>query len=157
MAAGNLIHVAIGILTEPAPGSGGVRVLIARRRDDAVLGGYWEFPGGKLEAGETAAQCLQREFAEEVGLAVTVGAPLPGAEIVHTYPHGTVHLQPFHCTRQAGADHEPRNLEVAEHRWVRPAELRQYAFPPANGNLIARLSEELDAVGNPVPLSGGSQ
>jgi 8-oxo-dGTP diphosphatase len=130
------VDVAIGILVEPD--SHGWRLLITRRPDTAILGGYWEFPGGKLETGETPGECLSREFAEEVGLTIEVGRPLPVIE--HRYDHGHIRLHPFFCRR---IDGELRNLHVAEHRWIRPGELKDYKFPPANEELMDAIRQML--------------
>ena len=127
-----LVDVAVGVLAEVA--AGGWKILITRRPHDAVLGGYWELPGGKLEHGEVARVCLVREFAEEVGLTVEVGAALPKVE--HHYEHARVCLHPFFCRRVSG---EPRNLAVAEHRWVSPEELASYRFPEANAEIMAHV------------------
>ena len=136
------IQVAIGILVHRQENQ--VRVLIARRRDEVVLGGYWELPGGKLEPGETPEQCAAREFAEELNLRVTVGRGLPIIE--HHYDHGLVRLHPFYCTLAPGphgTEQQPQNLQVAEHRWVLPGELSNFRFPPANVSLIQRIQQEL--------------
>ena len=130
--AGRTIQVAIGVLIDDS--SSQRRLLVARRKGDTVLGGFWEFPGGKIESGETAEQCVVREFAEELGLTVAVAQPLPVLE--HTYAHGHVRLQPFICRLVSGS---AVNLGVAEHRWIAPGKLRQFTFPPANGPLIERL------------------
>lgn len=132
------VDVAIGILIENS--AQGWRLLITRRPDKAIYGGYWELPGGKLEAGETIAQCLSREFAEEVGLTIAVGRMLP--VIAHHYEHGRVRLHPFFCRRTAG---EPRNLHVAEHRWVSPEELKNYRFLPANEGLMDVIRQALSS------------
>ena len=111
--------------------NGPERVLICKRKADAVLGGCWEFPGGKCEPGESPAACALREVREETGLIVDVARVL--AVIEHDYPHARVRLHPFVCRWTAGAL-EPR--EVAEARWVPPGELRQYHFPEANAPLL---------------------
>lgn len=136
------IQVAIGILVHLRGDQ--VQVLIARRRDEVVLGGYWELPGGKLDPGETPDHCAAREFEEELALRVVVGRSLPIIE--HRYDHGLVRLHPFYCTLdpQAGGDQQkPQNLQVAEHRWVSPGELSNYRFPPANVALIQTIQTEL--------------
>ncbi|MCX5658207.1 MAG: 8-oxo-dGTP diphosphatase MutT [Planctomycetota bacterium] len=130
------VEVAIGVLTRRV--DGGWQILIARRPDGAVLGGFWEMPGGKIEADETPERCIVREFAEELGVAVATGDAL--AVIEHHYEHAHVKLHPFLCTLVSG---EPRNLEVAEHRWIRPAELDAYKFPSANRPLIDHLMTRL--------------
>ena len=123
------VNVAIGVLAE---WQGNIwHVLIAKRRPGGVLGGFWEFPGGKIEAGEAPKDCLVREFMEELGIVVKVGEPLQAIE--HTYPHGDVKIQPFYCTRLR---HEPQDRQVVEHRWVPAAELCRFRFPPANQSLL---------------------
>lgn len=134
------IEVAVGVLVERSGAQGGWRVLIAKRKDEAVLGGYWELPGGKREPGETMESCLAREFREELGLEVTVGEALP--VISHSYPHAHVVLHPFFCRRVSG---EPENLQVAEHRWVSPEELVSFKFPEANAELIEYVYRRLAA------------
>ena len=130
-----LTVVVLGVLIEDRDGP---CVLISRRLGGAVLGGYWELPGGKLEPGETRQACLEREFAEELGLKVEVGRAMGVVE--HTYDHGRVRLCPFWCRRLAGT---PKNLQVSEHRWVRPADLAAYRFPPGNHLLMRRISRKL--------------
>lgn len=132
------VDVAIGILVEHREGR--PWILIARRKADAVLGGYWELPGGKMEAGETPAQCLVREYEEELGVVVNVGEPLSIIEFA--YDHALVRLHPFYCSRLSG---EPRNLHVADHRWVPAAELTNYQFPAANTKLIESVRDTLMA------------
>lgn len=126
------ITVAVGVLVERRDGR--PFVLIARRPDKNVLGGFWELPGGKLEPNETLEACLAREFLEELGVTVAVGQPLPTVE--YTYDHAHVHLHPFFCTQITG---QPQNLQVTEHRWVPAEELTNYNFPPANAELIAEV------------------
>ncbi len=113
------------------------RYLIARRRDDAALGGFWEFPGGKRKSGESLEACLQREVREEVGVEVAIVSPCDRG--VHAYPHATVDIRFYRCVLTAG---EPRALGCAELRWVAPHELAEVRFPPANAALIRRLISE---------------
>ncbi len=110
------------------------RLLITRRRKGTVYAGYWEFPGGKVEPGETIEACLVREFQEEVGLLIRVERPL--ASVEHDYAHGRVRLHPFYCHLVSG---RVRNLEVADHRWVDIAELGGFAFPEANLAIVDRI------------------
>ena len=110
------------------------RYLIARRRDDAVLGGYWEFPGGKRRPNESLEACVRREVQEELGVEIVVGELIE--RVVHRYPHGTVDIRFFRGTLVHG---EPAARGCAEIRWVTPAELCAYRFPPANEPLIRRL------------------
>jgi mutator protein MutT len=129
-----VIEVALGILLRRVRGQD--QVLITKRKAGAVLGGFWEFPGGKIEPAEEPREALVREFAEELGIRIRVNKPLPIIE--HRYDHGRVRLHPFFCTRLTGV---VRDLQVAEHRWVSPGELVRYEFPPANSRLIMALTQ----------------
>lgn len=110
------------------------RLLIARRRPGVHLAGFWEFPGGKLEPGETAEKCACREAMEELGVdceAVQLREP-----VLWRYPDREVELIPVDCRYLGGP---PRALQVDEWRWALPEELDETLFPPANGVLIRRL------------------
>jgi mutator protein MutT len=107
------------------------QVLICQRKDDDELGGYWEFPGGKREADETLEQCLERELREELAIRARPVAQL--ATIEHDYPHASIRLHPFICEHESG---EVQHLECQASRWIPPADLRTYRFPPANESLI---------------------
>ena len=112
----------------------GGRVLIARRKRGDRMENKWEFPGGKLERGETPEACLRREMLEEFGIDVAVG-PLVGRSL-HAYPHGTIDLMAYRVTHLSGDfrlhDHE-------EILWVRPDELRSYDFSAADVPIAAIL------------------
>lgn len=97
------------------------RVLITQRPPHGLLGGMWEFPGGKQQAGETLPECLQREIREELDVRVEVGTP--AGVYRHAYTHFRLTLHAFFCRLPSG---EPRALEVADLRWVSPAELAAY-------------------------------
>jgi mutator protein MutT len=126
------VDAAIAIVVRRAAlPSGATLVLVCQRKDDDALGGYWEFPGGKCEDGETMEQCLARELREEIDVVATPLRRLP--PIVHAYPDVTVRLHPFVCRHARG---EPRLLECQAARWIEPAALRSYRFPPANEQLI---------------------
>ncbi|MES1181023.1 MAG: 8-oxo-dGTP diphosphatase MutT [Verrucomicrobiota bacterium] len=112
----------------------GGKLLVTQRRAQAHLGGLWEFPGGKLEAGETFERCLVREIREELGVEISVGELFE--EIVHDYPAKSVHLKFFICRLLAG---EPQPLDCAAVRWVNAAELAGFEFPAADARLLARL------------------
>jgi 8-oxo-dGTP diphosphatase len=111
------------------------RYLITQRRRGSHLAGLWEFPGGKLESGETPAAGLRRELAEELSATFAVG------RLVETvrweYPDRVVVLHFFECRLESGAI-EP--LEEQAMAWVDPARLREYDFPPADRELIDRLT-----------------
>ena len=110
------------------------RVLLTRRLEGQHLAGLWEFPGGKLEGGESPEEALVRECREECGIEVEVG------EIVdvtyHRYPEKDVLLLFYRCALRAG---EVRHLQVADHAWVAPSELDDYPLPPADERVIARI------------------
>jgi 8-oxo-dGTP diphosphatase len=121
------------------------RYLITQRRRGSHLQGLWEFPGGKVEVGETAAACLQRELTEELAATFTVG---PLVETVRwEYPERIVILHFFDCRLQSGAI-EP--LEGQAMAWVEPARLPEYDFPPADRELIQRLRRPLPGAGLPL-------
>ena len=112
----------------------GREVLIARRPPHGLLGGLWEFPGGKLEAGETLAQCLVREVREELGIEVHVGELLTAVQ--HAYTHFRITLHAFHCHYLSG---EPQAIGCTAWAWVALEQLDDYAFPAANHRIIAAL------------------
>ena len=108
--------------------------LVTRRQRGVHLEGYWEFPGGKCEAGESLAQCLRRELREELDTDATVGDEI--FTVTHDYPDRSVELHFLSC-RLLG---EPRPLLGQDMRWVLRAELTSLRFPPADDELIARLT-----------------
>lgn len=109
------------------------RYLIGLRPPGVPLAGYWEFPGGKQHADETAEQAAERECHEETGLTVTVVGEY--ARVQHDYEHGRLHLRFFACQLV-----DPATTAAPERfRWVSAAELPTYRFPPANSALLGRL------------------
>src|SRR5712691_7915706 len=115
------VDVAIGIILRDG------NVLICRRPHSGSLAGYWEFPGGKCEAGESPLECLKRELLEELSTTATVIHSFHTIE--HLYPTVHVQLHPFLCSHDGK---EPQPLACDELRWIRAAELRDYRFPEAN-------------------------
>jgi 8-oxo-dGTP diphosphatase len=109
-------------------------VLIGRRPADAPLAEMWEFPGGKVEPGETPEAAAVRECYEETGLAAIVVSPYPVR--THRYPHGTLRLHFYHC-ELAGPWAEPR----APFMWVRREKLLQFEFPEANRPILQQLAQ----------------
>ena len=109
-------------------------VLIDQRLEEGLLGGMWEFPGGKQEDGETIETCIARELKEELGIAVTVGAEL--ITVDHAYSHKKLRFVVHLCNWVAG---EPQPLASQQVRWVLPDDLGNYAFPAANAKIIAAL------------------
>ena len=116
----------------------GPRVFVDRRPTNGLLGGLWEFPGGKLEPGESVVQALQRELCEEFGMRVRVGQALPPVD--HAYTHFRVTLHPRLCLFQGL---EPRLADRRRWRWVLPLELKQLAMPRANRKVIGELDRFL--------------
>ena len=127
----NVVHVAVGVLIDDAG-----RVLITRRADDAHQGGLWEFPGGKVEAGESVLDALDRELQEELGAAVLACEPL--LEIRHDYSDKSVLLDIHRVTQW---QNEPRGLEGQPLAWVSADELEHYEFPEANVPIVAKLKQ----------------
>ncbi len=113
------------------------RLLISKRKDEGLLGGLWEFPGGKVEVGETHRECLARELDEELGIRVQVGDKY--AVVKHTYEHFRITLHVFYCRYVGGP---PRARQVQRWVWVKPTELTKYDFPPADRLVIERLARD---------------
>ncbi len=116
-------------------------VLIDRRPQNGLLGGLWEFPGGKVEPGETTEACIQREIREELGIEIEVGDRL--IVVDHAYSHFRVTLNVHHCRHISG---EPQPIECDEVRWVSLSELEQYPFPKANIQIIEALRRTISAI-----------
>jgi 8-oxo-dGTP diphosphatase len=117
----------------------GGQILITRRPRGSHLEGFWEFPGGKPDPGESHAEALQREIAEELGVTATVGDRIETVD--WSYPDRRVHLTFYRCTVEG----EPRALEGQEMAWVAPGDLRRYSFPPADAQLLGRLERAASA------------
>jgi A/G-specific adenine glycosylase len=112
------------------------KLLIGKRPERGLLGGLWEFPGGKIEEGETPRQAAARELREEMCIDATIGRPI--AVIPHAFSHFRITLHAFEADWTSG---EPCGRAVTEWRWVRPEELTAYAFPAANREILSRISE----------------
>jgi 8-oxo-dGTP diphosphatase len=111
----------------------GGRVLIARRPAGKRLAGLWEFPGGKLEPGESTEAALHRELSEELGCRVT--GLQAGPEVLHAYPWCTVRMFAFACTLAADSP-PPVALEHTDLAWVAPADLAGCELAPADLPLL---------------------
>ena len=112
------------------------KYLISRRKEGTHLGGLWEFPGGKCEEGETLEACVRREILEELGIEVT--RPRFFLTHGHEYPEKFVELHFYTCSIHQG---EPRPLGCAEFNWVKPEDLHNYEFPPADFPVLSQLFE----------------
>ncbi len=112
------------------------RLLIDKRRPEGLLGGLWEFPGGKVRTGESLQAALRRELREELAITVRVNRPLTVVD--HTYSHFHVRLHVFECTHVSG---RPRCITCDDVKWVRLQDLGRYAFPAANNKIIRVLRE----------------
>lgn len=122
----NRIHVVAAVIRDPRG-----RILIARRADTQHQGGLWEFPGGKLEAGEAPATALARELHEELGIRIEQARPL--ITLPHDYPDKQVLLDVWEVTAFTG---EPHGAEGQPLAWVLPKALPDYDFPAANAAIV---------------------
>lgn len=127
--------VVAGIIWQAQEQSATAPFLIAQRPLDGLLGGLWEFPGGKQESGETLEQALRREIREELALDIAVGRQL--TTVKHAYTHFRITLHAFHA-RALG--NNPQHIGVADYAWVTLAHLDDYAFAAADRQIIAALS-----------------
>ena len=109
-------------------------LLIAQRPPNGMLGGLWEFPGGKREAGESLPDCLRREIEEELALEIEVGVQI--GTVKHAYSHFRITLYAFACRYLGG---EPQTIGCAAWTWTSLAELDRYAFPVTDQKIIAML------------------
>jgi 8-oxo-dGTP diphosphatase len=112
-------------------------ILIARRADHLHQGGLWEFPGGKVEKGETHHQSLVRELQEEINITITSASPM--MQISHDYIDKSVTLDIWKVIEFEG---NPEGAEGQEIRWVSMDELRDYDFPAANQPILQKLLGE---------------
>ena len=117
--------VAVGVIWKAG------RILIDKRKPGGLLGGLWEFPGGKKEPGESLEAALRREVREELAIRIRVHRPL--AVLDHTYSHFRVRIHAYECAWLSG---QPRCITCDTFKWVRPADLGRYAFPAANNKII---------------------
>jgi A/G-specific adenine glycosylase len=125
--------IAVGVVWK------GDRILIDQRPAEGLLGGLWEFPGGKIEPGETAPAAVAREVAEETGIEVDIAEHL--LDVEHAYTHFCITLHVYRCTWSAG---RARALSCRHVRWVGLDELDDYAFPTANRKIIEKLRDGAD-------------
>lgn len=120
------------------------RILIARRKPEITLGGYWEFPGGKIEAGETPSECAARELREEMDIHIDAGETI--AETEYDYGDRVVHLIAVRAIMLGG------HICLHDHddiRWVTPPEMEDYLFAPADETIVAMLIGEYERAHHP--------
>lgn len=113
------------------------KVLIAQRPADGMLGGMWEFPGGKQEPGESLQECLAREIGEELDFEIEVEEYL--ASVDHAYTHFSISLHAFAARYVSG---QPQAIGCADWRWIDPAELDDFPFPRTDRKIIEQLRQD---------------
>ncbi|MER9138758.1 (deoxy)nucleoside triphosphate pyrophosphohydrolase [Mesorhizobium sp. M0830] len=116
------------------------RVLLAQRPEGKQLAGLWEFPGGKVEPGETPEQCIIRELHEEIGVETDIPCLAPLTFASHSYDDFHLLMPLFICRRFRGIA-QPREGQAL--KWVRPKQMRDYPMPPADAPLIPFLIDLL--------------
>lgn len=129
------VHVAVGVISD-----GANKILVSRRGEHLHQGGLWEFPGGKVEAEESARDALHRELSEELGIRVASCAPL--LTIAHDYSDKSVLLDVWWVD---GFHGEPHGREGQPLQWVAAIELRSLQFPAANLPIIVAIEQKLSA------------
>jgi len=122
----SVVHVAVGVILDSQD-----RVLITKRSEHAHQGGLWEFPGGKVEAGETVRAALARELAEELG--IDIGSIKPLTKVSHDYTDKKVCLDVWIVRNYSG---EPTGCEGQPLKWLQAKELKLYDFPQANTPIV---------------------
>ena len=132
----SVVHVAVGVLIDDAN-----CVLLARRQKGTHLEGYWEFPGGKVEAGETVEAALARELSEELG--VEIGEILPLMTVSHDYGEKQVLLDVHRVLSWTGEPHGAEGQPIA---WVSASSLDDYKVPEANAEIMVRVKLVLASV-----------
>ncbi|MFT6956345.1 MAG: 8-oxo-dGTP diphosphatase [Halieaceae bacterium] len=120
------VHVAVGVILDSVN-----RILITRRGENAHQGGLWEFPGGKVESGETVRHALQRELQEELGITIGIASPL--VQVHHDYGDKAVLLDVYVVQEFSG---EPKGLEGQPLEWVTETQLKIFEFPKANALIV---------------------
>jgi len=123
------VEVSAGVIAQAG------KILIAQRRPGDHLSLCWEFPGGKREPGESWEACLRRELLEELGVGVSVGSWIDS--VTHAYGDRDVHLRFYRCAIERGT---PTALHCHDLRWVEPAALVEFEFPPADARLVRWLA-----------------
>jgi len=134
-------NIAVGVIWKDG------QILIQQRPEEGLLGGLWEFPGGKQEPDEALTETVQREIQEELGLTVEVKEAI--TMVKHAYTHFKITLHAFHCAYLEGTP-EPKACQAW--RWVKPDELSKYAFPKANKTVLEKVVAEWHANHSPASV-----
>jgi 8-oxo-dGTP diphosphatase len=129
---GARVHVAVGVICDDRR-----RILVSRRPDHVHQGGLWEFPGGKVEAGESVAAALRRELLEELAIEVLACRPL--TVVRHDYADKAVLLDVWWVSAFRG---EPRSCEGQPWQWIAAVQLDTLSFPEANQPIIAAIQQQ---------------
>ena len=119
---------------------GAGKILLQQRPPGKPMAGLWEFPGGKISAGETPEEALVRELDEELGLTVALDDVAPAGFASHRYDSFHILLLLYLCRRWQG---EPESREGQTIAWVAPADMRNYAMPAADAPLVAALHAQI--------------
>ncbi len=125
-------HVVVGLIWKNG------RLLIDQRPENGLLGGLWEFPGGKIKPAESPHEALRRELREELAVKVAIGKKF--MEVEHGYTHFSVTLHVYQCRHLRG---KPQPHACQAWQWVQPQALRQFAFPTANRKIIDALLQKI--------------
>ncbi len=123
-------RVAVGVIWKDS------HILVSKRKSNGLLGGLWEFPGGKIQNGESSPECIQRETLEELGIQVTVGDFIK--TIQHAYTHFSISMDSYHCRFKTG---EPKSIGCSDWKWIKRDELVSLAFPKANHKIFDNIPE----------------
>ena len=121
-------HIAVGVILKND------KILITKRKSEGLLGGLWEFPGGKIEKGETPEEACLRELKEEVNLKVEIESHL--TQVKHAYTHFKIRMEVFICRFKSG---RVRLEGPVDHRWITMNQIEKYAFPRANHKFFPAL------------------
>lgn len=138
------VHVAVGVIINNRQ-----EVLIAKRAEDLHQGGLWEFPGGKVEQNETVEEALSRELNEELG--ITVETARPFIKVIHDYPDKSVLLDIWLIEKFTG---QPEGRQDQPLQWVAISDLKHYAFPQANGDIVRALEARYKIFPDEIVITG---